>query len=76
MHYFSLFFYNMLRIMRLFLAGFGEKHKVLRNFERKLKNFAKNSIETLKFFTIFGNVVAKIEPSEITSLFYNFFHLW
>ena len=45
----------------------GEKYKLLGNFEKILKIFDENGI-----FNDFGNV-DKIEPSEITSFFYNNF---
>ena len=46
-----------------------EKRKLLGNFEI----FYENSIEKFNFIFIFENLLLKIEPSEITPLFYNNF---
>ena len=58
-----------------------EKRKLLGNFEKILKIFDENSIEKLNFYFIlflffilfFENLLLKIEPSEITPVFYNNF---
>ena len=52
-----------------------EKRKLLGNFEKILKIFDENSIEKLNFYFIlfFENLLLKIEPSEITPVFYNIF---
>ena len=63
--------------MRWFFARLDEKHKLLGNFEKILKFFDENSLEKLNFliFSIyfFENLLLKIEPSEITPVFYNNF---
>ena len=45
--------------MRYFFARLGEKHKLLRNFEKILEIFDDNSIEKLNFYLFLGKVVAK-----------------
>ena len=57
--------------MHSFFAHFGEKHKLLGNFEKILKFFDKNSLEKLNFYLFLEKLLLKIEPSEITSFFYN-----
>ena len=63
--------------MRLFFARMDEKRKLLRNFEKILKVSDENSIENGIFFILFlflilffENLLLKIEPSEITPVFY------
>ena len=59
-----------------FFRSFGQKSKLLRNFEKILKFFDENSLENLNlyFIFIFENLLLKIEPSEITPFFStNFF---
>ena len=43
------------------------------NFEKILKFFGENSIENLNFCLFLEKLLLKIEPSEITSFFYNNF---
>ena len=50
-----------------------EKYKLLGNFEKTLKFFVKNSLEKLHFYLFLEKLLLKIEPSEITSFFYNNF---
>ena len=55
MHYFSVFFKKFKNPALIFRA-FGQKHKLLWNFE---KIFDENSIEKLHFLIIFGKLVTK-----------------
>ena len=50
-----------------------KKHKLFGNFEKILKIFDKNSIEKSNFYLFLERLWLKIEPSEITSFFYNNF---
>ena len=50
-----------------------EKYKLLGNFQKILKFFGKNSFEKLNFYLFLEKLWLKIEPSEITSFFYNNF---
>ena len=50
-----------------------EKYKLLGNFEKIMKFFDENSIEKLNFYFTLGNLLLKIEPSEMTPFFYNNF---
>ena len=50
-----------------------EKYKLLGNSEKILKFFENNSIEKLSFYLFLEKLLLKIEPSEITSFFYNNF---
>ena len=57
-----------------FFARLDEEHKLLGNFEKFLKMFAKNSIENL-IFNDFWKVVAKNRAFANNMIFYNnFFH--
>ena len=49
MHYLCLLFNKILKTLPYFFSGSGEKYKLLRNFEKILKIFDKNSIEKLYF---------------------------
>ena len=53
-----------------------KKHKLLGNFEKIVKIFDENSIEKLNFIIFIGNMLLKIEPSEITQFFYNNVSAW
>ena len=54
-----------------------KKHKLFGNFEKILKIFDKNSIEKLNFSRLLEKCFLKIDPSEITSFFYNnSFNFW
>ena len=57
----------------LIFARLDEKYKVLGNFEKILKFFDINSLEKLNFYLCLEKLLLKIEPSEITSFFYNNF---
>ena len=70
MHYFSLFSTEFKKPALIFRA-FGRKI-VLGNFEKILKFFYKNSLLKWNFY-LFLEVLLKIEPSEITSFFQQFF---
>ena len=59
--------------MRYFFARLDEQHKLLGNFEILLKIFEKNSIEKWHFKLFLEKLLLKIEPSEMTSFFYNNF---
>ena len=48
-----------------------EKYKFLENFEKFLKFLDKNSLEKMNFYLFLEKLLLKIEPSEITSFFYN-----
>ena len=52
------------------------KHNWVLNFWENFGIFDENSIEKLNFYLFLWNLVAKIEPSEITSFFYNNFCLF
>ena len=62
--------------MREPFARFYEKRKLLGYFEKILKIFDENSIEKLYFYFYLGNLLLKIDPSEITPFFYNHFFGW
>ena len=70
MHYFSPFFKNILKNHAFIFRRFWRKTQ---SVEKKW--FDKNSIETLIFFTIFGNVVAKNRAFGNKITFLQFFHL-
>ena len=72
MHYFSRLFNEILKTLRYLFAGFGEMHKFLRNFEKILKIFAKNSLEKYNFKLYLEMLLQKIDPPEITPFFDNF----
>ena len=59
--------------MRYFFARLAEKYKLSGNLEKILKIFDKNSTEKLNFYLFLEKFWLKIEPSEITSFFYNNF---
>ena len=53
---------------------FGQKHKLLGNFEKILKILDENSTENWMLLLFFENLLLKIEPSEITPFsYYNSF---
>ena len=56
-----------------FSQRLDEKHKFFEIFEKFLKIFDENSIEKLNFLLFLENLLLKIEPSEISSFFYNSF---
>ena len=72
MHYFSLFF-KKFQNYALHFCAFGRKTQFVGKFEKILKIFDENSIEKLHFYLFLGKLLLKIEPSEITSVFYNNF---
>ena len=57
--------------MREIFVRLDEKHKLLGNFEKSFKVFDKNSLGKLNFYRFLEKLLLKIEPSEITSFFYN-----
>ena len=72
MHYFSIFFENLIYHPLIFRA-FGRKAHSWEIFlSENLSIFYKNSIEKLNF-KLSGNFIRKIEPYEITSFSYNIF---
>ena len=59
--------------MRYLFARLDEERKLLENFEKTLKIFDENSIAKLNFYLFLEKLLLKIEPSDITPLFYNNF---
>ena len=73
MHYFSKFF-KLVNNLCVTFCAFGRKTQIAEDFEKILKVFDENSIETFNFYFIFWeNLLLKIERSEITPFFYNNF---
>ena len=76
MYYFSIFSKNLTNHGLIF-SRLDEKHNLLETCEEILKIFDEDSTEKLNFYFIFNFIfrtfVTKIDPSEITSFFYNGF---
>ena len=75
MNSFSIFSTKFKKIQHYFFARLEEKYKWLGNFEKTLKFFNKNLLEKLNFYLFLEKLLLKIEPSEITSFFYNNFSI-
>ena len=60
-----------LKNLREFFARLDVKFKLQGNFEKILQIFDKNSIAKLHFYLFLEKLWLKIEPSEITTFFYN-----
>ena len=69
MHYLSIFFKRFNKPCANFSRVWAKNEKC----REILKIFDENSIEKLNFFIFFENLGLKIEPSEITPVFYNNF---
>ena len=78
MHYFSLFDTKFYKLCVNFSLFWTKNTNFLEIFEKIVKFFNENSIEKIVFLNYFlVKLGLKIEPSEITSFFYNnFFNFW
>ena len=75
MDYFRRFFKKKIKNLAFNFRALEEKHKLFGNFEKILKSVDKNSLEKLNVYLLLEKFLLKIEPSEITSFFYNIFSI-